>query len=74
MASLSLFYRYYFGRYSTELAELVLLPYEEGLLVILIDCLIFLSPFVDVIKMSMSAVSFLQRLHSGILWLQNDYL
>ena len=25
-ASLSLFYRYYFGRYSSELAELVLLP------------------------------------------------
>ena len=32
-ASLSLFYRYYFGRYSSELAELaelVLLPYSHG--------------------------------------------
>ena len=28
VASLSLFYRYYFGRYSSELAELVLLPYS----------------------------------------------
>ena len=32
---------------------------EGGLLVILIDCIIFLSPFLDVTKMSMSAVSFL---------------
>ena len=29
-ASLSLFYRYYFGRYSSELAELVPLPYSRG--------------------------------------------
>ena len=33
-ASLSLFYRYYFGRFSSELAE-------GGLLIILIDCMIF---------------------------------
>ena len=44
MASLSLFYRYYFGRCSSELAQLVPLPFsrEGGLLVILIDCMIFL--------------------------------
>ena len=30
VASLSLFYRYYFGRCSSELAELVLLPYSRG--------------------------------------------
>ena len=30
VASLSLFYRYYFGRYSSELAELVPLPYSQG--------------------------------------------
>ena len=30
-----------------------------GLLLILIDCMIFLSPFLDVTKMSMSTVSFL---------------
>ena len=30
VASLSLFYRYYFGRYSSELAELVPFPYSRG--------------------------------------------
>ena len=30
VASLSLFYRYYFGRYSSELAELVPLPFSRG--------------------------------------------
>ena len=49
--SLSLFYRYYVGRCLSELVQLVLLPFilEGGLLVILIDCMIFLSPFLDVI-------------------------
>ena len=40
---------------------------EESLLVILIDCMIFLSPFLDFIRMSMSTVSFLAWLSSGIL-------
>ena len=70
VASLSLFYRYYFGRCSSELAQLVPLPFfEVGLLVILIDCMIFLSPFLDITRMSMSTVSFLARLNSGILCL-----
>ena len=30
MASLGLFYKYYFGRYSSELAQLVLLPFSWG--------------------------------------------
>ena len=30
VAALSLFYRYYFGRCSSDLAELVLLPYSRG--------------------------------------------
>ena len=30
VASLSLFYRYYFGRYSSELAQLVPLPFSRG--------------------------------------------
>ena len=69
VASLSLFYRYYFGRCSSELAQLV--PFfflEGGLLVILIDCIIFLSSFchLDVTMMSMSTVFFLARLNSGI--------
>ena len=43
VASLSLFYRYYFGRCSSELAQLVPLPFfKVSLLVILIDCMIFL--------------------------------
>ena len=46
-----------------------LLFLEEGLLVILIDCMIFLSPFLDVTRMSMSTVSFLAQLNSGILCL-----
>ena len=41
----------------------------KGLLVILIDCMVFLSPFLDVTKMSMSIVSFLAKLDSGILCL-----
>ena len=52
VSSLSLFYRYYFGRCSSELAQLVPLPFlEGGLLVILIDCMIFLSLFLDVTRM-----------------------
>ena len=62
VASLSLFYRYYFGKCSSELAQLVALPFlEGGLLVILIDCMIILLPFLDVTRMSMSIVS---SLHS----------
>ena len=42
VASLSLFYRYYFGRCSSKLAQLVpLLFLKGGLLVILINCIIF---------------------------------
>ena len=40
---------------------------EGSLLVIVIDCMIFLSPFLDVTRMSTSTVSFLARLNSGIL-------
>ena len=35
---------------------------EGGLLIILIDCMIFPSPFLDVTKISMSTVSFLVQL------------
>ena len=50
------------------------LSLEGGLLVILIDCMIFLSPFLDVTRMSMSTVSFLAQLDSGILCLWNALL
>ena len=42
---------------------------EGGLLVILTDCMIFQSPFLDVIRMSISTVSFLAQLDFGILCL-----
>ena len=43
VAGLSLFYRYYFGRCFSELVQLVPLPFSRGrLLLILIDCMIFL--------------------------------
>ena len=43
---------------------------EGGLPIILIDCMIFLSPFLDATtKMSMSKVSFLEQLASAILCL-----
>ena len=42
---------------------------EGGPLVILIDCIIFLSPFLDATRMSVSTVSFLAQLDSGILCL-----
>ena len=70
VASLSLFY-------SATLVDVHLnwlnwfhhLILEGDLLVILIDCIIFLSPFLDVTRMSMSTVSFLAQLDSGILCL-----
>ena len=40
-----------------------------GLLVILTDCMIFLSPLLDKIRMSISTVSFLAQLDSEILCL-----
>ena len=42
---------------------------EGDLVAILIDCMIFLSPFVEVTRKSMSTVSFLTQLDSRILWL-----
>ena len=62
IASLSLFYRYCFGRCSSELAQLVFLFFLGGLLVILIDCMIFLSPLLYFTRMFMSTVSFLVQL------------
>ena len=70
VASLCLLYRYYFGRCSSELAQLVPIPFSRGgLLIILIDCMIFLSPFLDATRMSVSAVSFLAQQGCGILCL-----
>ena len=55
---LSLFHRYYFAPCSYErLNWLYYLILMEDRLVILIECMNFLSPFLDVIRISMSAVS-----------------
>ena len=71
MASLSLFSWYHFRRCSTELTQLVPLPFCQGRsthsVVILIDCMIFLSTFLDFPRMSMSTVYFLTQVDSGIL-------
>ena len=73
--SLSLFYKYYFGRCSLNWVKWFhFLFLEEDLLVILIYCMIFLSPFLDVTRMSMSTVSFIAQLDSGILYLENAFL
>ena len=70
VGSLSLFYRYYFGRCSSELSQLVPLPYSRGRSSTYSDRLHdFFSPFLDVTRMSMSTVSFLAQLDSGILCL-----
>ena len=75
VASLSLFYSYYFGRYSSELAQLFPLPLSRRRSTRYSDRLLdFLSPFLDVKRMSMSSVSFLAQLGSGILCLKNAFL
>ena len=52
-----------------------LLILKGGLPVILIDCMVFLSPFLDVTGMCMSTVSLLAQRDSGILcdlkWLKS---
>ena len=64
VASLSLFYSHYFGRCSSELAQLVPLPYSSGSSTRYSDRLHdFLWPFQDVTRI-MSTISF----HTGRLW------
>ena len=73
--SLSLFHRYYFARCSYErLNWLYFLILMEGPLVILIDCMIFLSPFLDVIGISMSAVSGLVLLQKFAVTLEDPVI
>ena len=70
VASLSLFYRYSLvDVHLNWLNWFHFLILDGGLLVILTDCTIFLSPFLDVTRTSMSTVSFLAQLSSGILCL-----
>ena len=51
----------------TDLTGSTSLFSKRGLLVTLTDYKIFLSPFLDVARMSMSTVSFLAQLDSGML-------
>ena len=70
VASLSLFYRYYFVVVLLNwLNWFHFLILEGGLLVILIDCMIFLSPFLDATRISMSTVFFLAQQDAGVLCL-----
>ena len=70
VASLSIFYRYYFGRCSSEMSQLVPLPFSRGGSTHYSDRLHdLLSPFLDFTRMSMSTVSFLAQLDYGILCL-----
>ena len=58
VASLNFFYRYYFGDVQLNwLNWFHFLFLKGGLLVILIDCMIYLSPFLDITRMSMLTVS-----------------
>ena len=70
VASLDLFYRYHFGRCSSELAQLIPLPYSQGRSTCYNDRLHdFLSAFIAVTRCLFSTVSFLTQLDSGILCL-----
>ena len=70
VTSLSLFYKYYFRRCSSELAELVPPPFSRGRSTHYSDRLHdFFSPFLDVTRISISTVSFLAQLDSGFLCL-----
>ena len=62
VASLSFVYRYFFGRCSSELAQLVPLPYSPRRSTCYSDRFCFLSQFLDVTRISMSTVSFLMQL------------
>ena len=71
VASLNIFYMYYFGRCSSEQPETrscltwFQFPFlVVGLLVVLVGCINFLSLFLDAGRMSMSTVSFLLQLDS----------
>ena len=64
---LSLFYRYYFGRYLNWVNWFLFLNIEGGLLVVLIDCMNFMAPFLDVMSISMTTVLFRKQLNSGVI-------
>ena len=65
VASLSLFYRYYFvDVYLNWLKWFHVLFFVGSPLALLVDCMIFHLPFLDAIRISELAVSFLAQLDS----------
>ena len=75
VASLSLFYRYCFGRCSSELAQLVPLRFSRERSTRYSDRLHdFSFTILDVTRMSMSTVYFLTWQNSGILCLLKAFL
>ena len=76
IVSLSLFYRYYFGRCSFEQIELVPLPCSHGRSTRYSISSNFLLPFLHVIRMSVSTstISFWLELDPGILSLKSAFL
>ena len=75
VASLSLFYTIpLVNIHHNWLNWFHFLIYEGELLVILIECISFLSPYLDVTRIFMSEFCFLVQLNFGILCLQDDFL
>ena len=69
VASLSLFYRYYFGRCSSELVQLAPLPYSRGMPTHYSDKLHDFSVTIPRCYKDVYVNSFLAQLESGILCL-----
>lgn len=70
VGSLSLFFMYYFERYSSELAEMVPFPYSQVKSIRYSNRLHdFLSPSLEVRRMPMPTVSFFEQLDAGNLCL-----
>ena len=74
VASLSLYIGTFVDIHLNWLNWFHVLILEAGLLVILLDSMIFLSAFQDVARMSMSAVSFLSQIDSEIICSYNTFL
>ena len=77
VASLNHFYRYYFDRCSSELDELIPLPLSRGQSTRYSNRLHYFHFFVTIpvcYKDVISTISFLARLGSGILCLQNAFI
>ena len=74
-SQLSLFFRFYFGRCSSERDKMVPVPQSCGRSTCYSNKLHdLLSPFLDIIKISVSSLCFFTQLDSGIFRQQNYFL